>query len=124
MMQIRPLLAVTAIAGSLAFAAGCGGDDDDGGGGGGATTGAQTTETGGGTADAAQQTFASTCGGCHTLSAANTSGQVGPNLDDLAPDQARVEEAIESGPGSMPEGLLSGQEAEDVAEYVAANAGK
>jgi cytochrome c2 len=27
------------------------------------------------------------CGGCHTLSAAGAKGQIGPNLDELKPDQ-------------------------------------
>lgn len=68
--------------------------------------------------------FASTCGGCHTLAAAGTSGSIGPNLDELEPDAAEVTAAIESGPGSMPQNLLTGPEATEVAEYVAANAGK
>jgi mono/diheme cytochrome c family protein len=68
--------------------------------------------------------FATTCGSCHVLEAAGTSGTVGPNLDDLGPDKARVLQAIASGPGAMPEGLLSGEEADAVAAFVAENAGK
>ena len=34
--------------------------------------------------------FVATCGGCHTLSAAGTSGTVGPDLDGLQPDDAQV----------------------------------
>ena len=30
------------------------------------------------------------CGGCHTLAAAGTRGTVGPNLDQVKPDAARV----------------------------------
>ena len=30
------------------------------------------------------QVFKSNCGSCHTLSAAGTSGQVGPNLDNVS----------------------------------------
>lgn len=71
-----------------------------------------------------KQVFASTCGGCHTLADAGTSGSIGPNLDELKPDAAQVISAIETGPSSMPPNLLSGEEAQSVADYVAANAGK
>jgi mono/diheme cytochrome c family protein len=88
-----------------------------------ATTG---TSAGGGTTDftAARKTFATTCGGCHTLADAKTSGTVGPNLDQLKPDEATVEHQIMTGGGPMPPGLLKGQQAKDVAAYVAAVAGK
>jgi mono/diheme cytochrome c family protein len=57
----------------------------------GATTEATPTETGGGAPsgnpDAGKQVFTATaqppCSGCHTLSEAGASGQVGPNLDDV-----------------------------------------
>jgi mono/diheme cytochrome c family protein len=71
--------------------------------------------------------FASTCGGCHTLSAAETTGTVGPNLDDLKPDQATVQAAIQNGgagSGAMPANLLTGTQAEQVAAFVAASAGR
>ena len=98
-------------------AAGCGGDDEgDGGSGGG---GGSTSEQ----ASGPENTFATTCGGCHTLKAAGTNGQVGPNLDELKPDAAAVKEAIERGPSVMPENLLKGAEADAVAKYVADNAG-
>lgn len=35
----------------------------------------------------APEFFATNCGGCHTLSAAGTTGTVGPNLDDVLPGQ-------------------------------------
>jgi cytochrome c551 len=69
------------------------------------------------------QLFGSTCGGCHTLSAADTQGTVGPNLDDAAPSRDEVLSAIESGPGAMPANLLQGPDAETVADFVAENAG-
>lgn len=94
----------------LAFA-GCGGDDNP----------ADRPEQA--ASGDPKQVFASTCGGCHTLAAADTSGKVGPNLDDLKPDAARVVQAIEGGPGSMPENLVEGEEAQSVADYVAENAG-
>jgi len=73
-----------------------------------------------------RELFASNCGSCHTLSAAGTSGTTGPNLDDLAPDEARVEAAIQNGgtgSGVMPAGLLKGAQAQQVAAYVSAGAG-
>ncbi len=69
--------------------------------------------------------FTSNCGGCHTLAAAGTSGTTGPNLDDLKPDQATVEQQVRNGSGGMPafEGQLSDAEIAAVASYVADNAG-
>jgi mono/diheme cytochrome c family protein len=71
-------------------------------------------------------TFASTCGGCHTLSVAGTTGTVGPNLDDLKPTAEQVLAAIENGgagSGQMPAGLLTGADAQRVAELVSGAAG-
>lgn len=73
-----------------------------------------------------RQLFAQTCGSCHTLADAGTSGTVGPSLDVLEPDAATVETAIRAGgagTGAMPAGLYSGKQAEQVAAYVAAVAG-
>ena len=67
--------------------------------------------------------FAGTCGGCHTLADAGTSGTFGPNLDDLKPDKARVLAAIAEGPGAMPSGLFEGDAADAVAGYVSSVAG-
>jgi mono/diheme cytochrome c family protein len=65
------------------------------------------------------------CGGCHTLSAAGSSGSTGPNLDDVAPDAATVEAVVRSGSGVMPsfQGRLSDAEIQAVARYVADSAG-
>ena len=71
-----------------------------------------------------QDLFASTCGACHTLAAAGTTGTVGPNLDDLKPDQGTVQSAIQSGPGVMPPNLLTGAQAQQVAAFVATSAGR
>ena len=105
------------VAGVLAVAlTGCGGDDENG--------GTPTPAPGGGTAAAdGEALFKQRCGSCHTLAAAGTSGAVGPNLDDLAPDAARVQEAIRTAPGVMPENLASGDEAKAIADYVASSAG-
>jgi cytochrome c553 len=85
------------------------------------------TETGGGggggqgDAEAGAQVFASAgCGGCHTMSAANASGGVGPNLDDAKPDHDLVVDRVTNGQGVMPsfKGQLSDQQIQDVAAYV------
>ena len=70
--------------------------------------------------------FVQACGSCHTLEAAGTTGQVGPNLDELQADRARVLKAIETGgtgSGTMPAGLYEGKDAQDVATFVADNGG-
>ena len=92
----------------------------------------------------AKALFDVNCGGCHTLYAAETDGNFGPNLDDLlAPTgppegedaatiktaKGRVLTAIEKGvageePGRMPPGILNGEQAEEVAEFVARTAGQ
>jgi mono/diheme cytochrome c family protein len=78
----------------------------------GATTGAQVFATSG-------------CGGCHTLKAADSNGQIGPNLDELRPTAAAVEAKVETGGGVMPSfrDELSSAQIQAVASYVASNAG-
>jgi len=72
--------------------------------------------------------FARTCAFCHTLAAAAAVGHIGPNLDILLPNAALVEYAIQHGfargNGQMPAGIYSGQQATDVAQFVAAVAGR
>jgi cbb3-type cytochrome c oxidase subunit III len=69
--------------------------------------------------------FAANCGSCHTLKAAGTSGTVGPNLDQLKPNQARVQKQVINGGGAMPafKGTLKPQQITAVAKYVASVAG-
>jgi mono/diheme cytochrome c family protein len=70
--------------------------------------------------------FATNCGSCHALAAADTSGAIGPSLDDLQPDAALVVAAIENGgagSGAMPAGIISGEQAQQVADFVAESAG-
>ena len=82
------------------------------------------------TADQAQgrRLFAYNCGTCHTLRAAATTGRVGPNLDELRPPKALVLDAIAKGRargvGQMPALLLVGDEANKVASFIAAAAGR
>ena len=86
-----------------------------------------TTTGGGSGADlaAGKSSFTATCGGCHALKDAGTTGNVGPDLDSLAPLTAeRVAKQIENGGGPMPPKLLTGQDATNAAAYVASVAGK
>jgi mono/diheme cytochrome c family protein len=93
-----------------------------------------------------QNLFEINCGTCHTLYAAGTDGNFAPDLDELlAPSgpaegpeaqqtieatEGRVLNAIEAGvdssttPGRMPGGIISGEQAKEVAEFVAATAGE
>ena len=71
--------------------------------------------------------FGARCAACHTLAASNAVAQVGPDLDELAPNAKLVLLTIKSGRsngnGQMPAGIYAGQDAEDVAAYVAKAAG-
>jgi mono/diheme cytochrome c family protein len=75
-----------------------------------------------------RELFGQRCANCHTLAAARANGPVGPNLDELKPPAELVVNAIEegrqSGRGTMPAGLETGPDAEDVALFVAAVAGR
>jgi mono/diheme cytochrome c family protein len=78
-------------------------------------------------AAAGAKVFASAgCGSCHTLAAARSSGQVGPNLDDAQPGYDVVVAKVTDGGGGMPAfgGQLSEQQIRDVAAFVATRAGK
>ena len=75
-----------------------------------------------------KQLFIATCKSCHDLDAVQARGVTGPDLDELGGvDRERVLNAIENGgtgQGRMPAGLLQGEDAEDVANYVARVAGQ
>jgi len=72
--------------------------------------------------------FVQNCKSCHTLGAVQAHGVTGPNLDELGGvDKQRVLNAIKkggTGSGRMPPGLLQGEDADAVATYVAAVAGR
>jgi mono/diheme cytochrome c family protein len=129
-------LAAGLIAGALAT--GCGGGGSD-------TVAQQTATAGAPEAPHSEQPlspaeqhgrdlFVQHCGSCHTFAAAGTVGQIGPNLEDIAVNEADVLHAIrtgggrhakgrEKGPsGNMPRNLVTGKDAQDVAAFVAANA--
>lgn len=93
--------------------------------------------------DTAQRTgrelFGQHCGVCHTLTAANAVGKVGPNLDILMPSYSIIMHTLVNGclpnaspasgeaclgQGVMPADVVTGQDAQDVAAFVAAVAGK
>ncbi|HZO06880.1 MAG TPA: cytochrome c [Solirubrobacterales bacterium] len=97
-----------------------------------------------------QELFKINCGNCHTLYAAGTDGNYGPDLDELLapngvppeadtekelkevlePIEGRVESAIENGvdgtttTGRMPPEILNEEQAKEVAAFVAATAGE
>ena len=60
------------------------------------------------------------CGVCHTLQAAGSSGEIGPNLDRLKPSIDRIIYVVTNGIGVMQawEGILTYEEIEAVAYYV------
>jgi cbb3-type cytochrome c oxidase subunit III len=81
-----------------------------------------------------QKLFTTKCAACHTLAAAGTSGTLGPNLDDAfsGPKAQHFKEStlenvvldqIREASAPMPANLVKGQDAVDVAAYVAAVAG-
>jgi cbb3-type cytochrome c oxidase subunit III len=100
-----------------------------------------------GSAQNGLKVFQEECGGCHTLAAAQTQSTVGPNLDaafaearsegfeessirDIVAGQIRAPGQYPTGDtantlqANMPANLIEGQDLADVAEFVAANAGK
>jgi mono/diheme cytochrome c family protein len=129
---------LVAVLACLALAVGCGGSGSD-------TVGQQTATAGAPEAPNPEQPlspaethgrdlFVQHCGACHTFDAAGTLGQIGPNLEDIAVNEADVLHAIRTGggrhakgqqtgpSGNMPRNLVTGKDARDVAAFVAANA--
>jgi len=66
------------------------------------------------------------CAGCHTLAAAGSTGNVGPNLDQAKPSKALVIDRVTNGKGGMPAfgSQLSAEQIDAIATYVSTNAGK
>lgn len=60
------------------------------------------------------------CAICHTLKDAGTEGAIGPVLDELQPDAARVTKALQAGLGVMPSyaGKFTDAEIKALATYV------
>ncbi len=96
------------------------------------TTTPSTTSTapaaggGGGDATAGRAVFTTNCASCHTLADAGSSGNVGPNLDNLRPNDALVTRQVTNGGGGMPAfaGQLSRSDIANVARYVSSVAGR
>jgi uncharacterized cupredoxin-like copper-binding protein len=125
-MSKRAFLALTA--GGALLAAGCGNQD---------------VITSGDNVVAGKQMFVQKCGSCHTLARAGTKGTVGPNLDEafkyaladgerrstvrgIVYDQILYPASLKnhSTGTQMPPKLVEGQDAHDVAAYVATVAGR
>jgi mono/diheme cytochrome c family protein len=59
------------------------------------------------------------CAVCHTLKDAGAAGQIGPSLDELKPDAARVARAVKLGIGQMPAFTqLTEDQIRTIAQYV------
>jgi cbb3-type cytochrome c oxidase subunit III len=112
----RTLLGTLFAAAALVLAAGCG-------------TGGKATSAGDQTNG--KKLFTEKCAGCHVLAAAGAKGTVGPNLDDAFAGPKRehfkqstiqnvVLDQIREASMPMPANLVKGQDAIDVAGYVAA----
>jgi cytochrome c2 len=115
---VRPLLVSAALLTTL-LAAGCG---------------AGGVPSANGDKTAGKQLFVSKCGACHTLADAGTTGKVGPDLDSAfgydrkqgfkdSTIRTVVAEQISMAAAPMPANLVTGQDRDDVADYVASVAG-
>ncbi len=86
-----------------------------------------------------RELFGVHCAVCHTLAAANAAGKVGPNLDMLKPPASLVLHTLANGclpnapsgsaeqclgQGVMPADVVTGKDAQNVANFVARVAGK
>ncbi|MGO9820447.1 MAG: c-type cytochrome [Solirubrobacteraceae bacterium] len=86
-----------------------------------------------------RELFGQHCAVCHTLAAANAVGKVGPNLDTVKPTASLVLHTINNGClpnapsgsaqqclgyGVMPSNVVTGNNARDVANFVAQVAGR
>ena len=106
-MRVSLRLAVTAGLAVAGLAAGCGGAEGP----------AEPS-----TVRAGARVFAQAgCGTCHTLAAADSRAQVGPDLDQLQPDRDAVARQVREGGGGMPPyaDRLSEEDIHLVAAYVA-----
>ena len=70
--------------------------------------------------------FQADCASCHTLAAAQATGTIGPNLDQLKPSEPIAQHQVEVGGGVMPafKGKLTDAQITAVAKFVSSSAGK
>lgn len=111
MKPFRTAVVVGALAASAALA-GCGGSSNTP-----STTGSEPVD--------GKAIFSDSCGGCHALAAAGTSGGSGPELTTIKLTADEVAAQVRSGGGGMPsfDGDLSEEQITAVAEFVAQNDG-
>ena len=88
--------------------------------------GGQAGGRGGGGGKSGLAIFSANCASCHTLAAAQATGTVGPNLDDLKPSFPRAKKQVTNGGSVMPafKGKLTNAQIDAVARFVANSAGK
>jgi mono/diheme cytochrome c family protein len=132
--RLRTTVACLVAGAAWAAAVGCGGGSDS------ATVEQRSSPSGAPEPPASEQPlsaaeqhgrdlFVQHCGSCHTLDAAGTVGQIGPNLGDIPLTQVDVLAAIRTGggrrshgaggrSGNMPRNLVTGKDARDVAAFV------
>jgi mono/diheme cytochrome c family protein len=106
-----PAVVAVAVIG-LAVLTGCGGDGE-------ATSTATAPPAGGAEIWASQG-----CGGCHTLSAADATGTVGPNLDETQLSTEEIAAIVTDGRNQMPgfSASLSEEDIAAVSAYVSGSA--
>jgi cytochrome c oxidase subunit 2 len=68
----------------------------------------------------AEEVFVANCGSCHTLTKAQTEGNIGPQLNEVQRTAAEVEQQIREGGGGMPpfEGRLSDAQIRALVQYL------
>jgi mono/diheme cytochrome c family protein len=79
------------------------------------------------------EVFQINCGACHTMEAAGTDGRIGPNLDQLLATGTKSPQTVKGNyklvlntvkegiGGRMPKDLVQGDQAKQVAQFVADN---
>jgi|SRR5699024_1916351 len=90
-------------------ACGGGGSDDNG-----------SEDTGSTDSAAGEEVYQQNCASCH---GDDLSGQAGPSLETVGADHSAddIKDIIDEGPGNMPAGLVSGDDADAVAEWLASH---
>ena len=84
---------------------------------------AGTTDGGAAGVSDPRELFDANCASCHTFTAANATGNIGPNLDRTQMDLGGIERQIRRGGNGMPpfEGTLSDKQIAALAKFIADN---